>query len=125
MLCFSKGTYFIVSTPLFTERKSAPVHFADELPAEFIVSGISAEDHFIGKLSKRSEKSVAITLAHLAEDDDIRFIRMLKLMTKAYSYLVLDEQLIGEILRHINKRIMVIQQGKLLYCKIVFTSSSL
>ena len=36
------------------------------------------------------------------------------------SYLMLDEQRIGIILRHVNECVMVIQQGESFKCKIVF-----
>ena len=45
---------------------------------------------------------------------------MLELIAEMNRYLMPDEQLIGKVLRHVNKRVMVIPQRASFKCKIVF-----
>ena len=60
-----------------------------------------------------------ISFPNFAEDYNIRLIRMLEFISETDRYLMLDEQRIGIILRHVNECVMVIQQGESFKCKIV------
>ena len=56
------------------------------------------------------EEAFSVTLSDLAENDDIRLIRVAILISKANSYLMLNEQMIGVIVRNIDESIIAVHQ---------------
>ena len=108
MLCFSNGMCFIGLTPLFSERPCSVVHFRYKGIAEFRIPRITAQDHLTIQIRQCREELIPITLSQLAEDDDIPLIGMLKLLPETNGHLMLDEQLICIIFRHVNEGIVVI-----------------
>ena len=119
MLCFSNGMCFIGLTPLFPERLCSVAHFCDKGCAELLIPGITAQDHLAVQFSQRRKEPGAISFPNLAEDYNIRLIRMLEFISETDRHLMLDEQLIGIVFRYVNECIMIIQQGKSFKCKIV------
>lgn len=109
---------FIGLTPLFPERLGSVVHFNDKGCAEFLIPGIPAQNHLAVQFRQCREEPITISFPNFAEDYNIRLIRMLKFISETDRDLMLKEQLIGIVFRHINECIMVIQQGELFKCKI-------
>ena len=103
MLCFSNGMCFIGLTPLFPERLCSVVHFCDKGCAEFLIPWITAQDHLAVQFSQRRKEPGTISFPNLAEDYNIRLIRMLELISETDRDLMLNEQLIGIIFRHIKQ----------------------
>ena len=110
MLCFSNGMCFIELTPLFSESPCSVVHFCNKGCAELLVLGIPAQDHLVIQFRQCEEEAFSVTLSDLAENDDIRLIRVAILISKANSYLMLNEQMIGVIVRNIDESIIAVHQ---------------
>ena len=115
---------FIGLTPLSPERLCSIIHLGNKGYAERFVSGIPAQDHLAIQFRQCGKEPITIPLPDFAEDDNIRMFRMLELIAEMNRYLMPDEQLIGKVLRHVNKRVMVIPQRESFKCKIVFIQSS-
>ena len=119
MLCFFNGMCFIGLTPLFSERLGSIIHFCDKAAAKLFISGVAAKNHLTVQFRECRKETLTIPLSDFAEDNDIRLIRMLEFISETDRYLMLDEQLIGIILWHVNECVMVIPQGESVKCKLV------
>lgn len=120
MLCFSNGMCFIGLTPLFSEQLGSIIHFCDKAAAKLFISGVAAKNHLAVQFRECRKETLTISLSDFAEDNDIRLIGMLELISETDCYLMLNKQLIGIIFRNVNECVMVIKQGESFKCKIVF-----
>ena len=64
---------------------------------------MTTDKHFVWQLFQRGQKTICILLSDFAEYDHISRFRMMEFFPKVYGHPMPDEQLVGEIGRHVNE----------------------
>ena len=75
---------------------------------------MSAEEHFVRQLADRRQKSLSIALPTLAQDHPVGRVRADELRAEPDADLMLDEKLVGKIVRRVDDGKMCVEERELL-----------
>ena len=80
---------------------------------------MTEEHHFVRHLLKRVQEPLPVFLPYLAENEDIRKLRVLHFLSEVHPDLMADKQLIRQIIRCVDKNVVAIQNRESVQIQII------